>query len=297
VEADSTRSPHAAGYETSSVTKPPNWHGLVALDMLFNNLTTGLFLVAAIGHLTSPAVFAAPARVAYLIALVLLWMDLALLVLDLGDMSRFHHMLRVFKPGSPMSFGTWCLTVYSLPLTLLAGLSIPPISSYTPEFVRLLLAAAGLAPAFGSAVYKGVLFSTSSQPGWKEARWMGGYVANSALLLGCSEFLALCAVIGWENAASKLRPTLAVLVLVNACLLLMFVRDIWATLQRTYKRGNLLRLGGVTFGVGLLAPLCLLLVAGPLTALGTFILLTAGAHIVRTEIVKLPHLVPNLPRD
>ena len=34
--------------------------------------------------------------------------------------------------------------------------------------------------------YKGVLFSTSSQPGWKDARWLGGYLINSALVLGCA---------------------------------------------------------------------------------------------------------------
>ena len=39
------------------MTKAPNWHGLVALDMLFNNLTTGLFLVAALGELVAPENF------------------------------------------------------------------------------------------------------------------------------------------------------------------------------------------------------------------------------------------------
>ena len=36
-----------------------------------------------------------------------------LLIADLGDPKRFHHMLRVFKPGSPMSVGTWTLLTYS----------------------------------------------------------------------------------------------------------------------------------------------------------------------------------------
>jgi hypothetical protein len=297
VEVESKGSPQAAGYETASVTKPPNWHGLVALDMLFNNLATGLFLVAAIGHLTSPAVFAGPARVAYPIALVLLWADLVLLVLDLGDMSRFHHMLRVFKPRSPMSLGTWCLTAFSLPLTLLAVLSIPPVSNYAPESARLILAAAGLAPAMASAVYKGVLFSTSAQPGWKDARWLGGYLANSALLLGCAGLLMIAAFMGWENAASRLRPMLAVLVVLNAGLLLLLVRDIWATMRRAYTPGELGRLGFIAFGSGLLGPLCLLPFGGPFASAGAFILLVIGAHIVRSEIVKLPHLVPNPPRD
>jgi formate-dependent nitrite reductase membrane component NrfD len=34
------------------------------------------------------------------------------LVSDLGRPERFHHMLRVFKPTSPMSVGTWILTAF-----------------------------------------------------------------------------------------------------------------------------------------------------------------------------------------
>ena len=75
----------AAAYASRLVTKAPNWHGLVVLDVLFNNLSTGLFLVAALGELAAPAHFKALAGVAYPIALLLLAADLVCLVLDLGD--------------------------------------------------------------------------------------------------------------------------------------------------------------------------------------------------------------------
>ena len=106
------------------VTKAPGWHGIIAWDALLNGMATGLFLAAAISELAAPAVFTPVAKVAYPVALVLLLVDLGLLVLDLGDPLRFHHMLRVFKPGSPMSVGTWCLTIFSLPLTAAAALSL-----------------------------------------------------------------------------------------------------------------------------------------------------------------------------
>src|SRR5262245_13838232 len=105
MHADSMQPATHSGYASGPVTKPPNWHGLVAWDMLFNNLTTGLFLVAAVGELAAPSAFASVAKVAYPIALVFLFADLLLLVVDLGDPLRFHHMLRVFKPSSPMSLG------------------------------------------------------------------------------------------------------------------------------------------------------------------------------------------------
>src|ERR1700686_409828 len=63
------------GYANGPVTKAPNWHGLVAWDLLLNNLTTGLFLVSAAGELAAPAVFTSVARVAYPVALVLLLAD------------------------------------------------------------------------------------------------------------------------------------------------------------------------------------------------------------------------------
>src|SRR5262249_22804335 len=139
-----------AGYAAQTVTKAPAWHGLVAWDLLFNNLTTGLFLTAALGDLLVPEVFTPVAKVAYPLALFLLLIDLACLVLDLGDPLRFHHMLRVFKPNSPMSLGTWCLTIYSLPLTVAAALSLWPAGGQALEWVRKAAVVIGLLPALGS---------------------------------------------------------------------------------------------------------------------------------------------------
>src|ERR1700735_735058 len=91
-----------SGYANMPVSKVPGWHGIIAWDALLNGMATGLFLAAAVSELAAPAVFSHVAKVAYPIALVLLLVDLGLLVLDLGDPLRFHHMLRVFKPSSPM---------------------------------------------------------------------------------------------------------------------------------------------------------------------------------------------------
>src|SRR5436305_7397588 len=89
-------------YAAREVAKPPNWHGLVAWDLLFNGLSTGLYLVAALCDLAEPQTFGAVTRAAFPAALAFLFADLFCLVVDLGDPLRFHHMLRVFKPGSPM---------------------------------------------------------------------------------------------------------------------------------------------------------------------------------------------------
>src|SRR5271167_3959490 len=151
------------GYANMPVTKAPSWHGIIAWDALLNGMAMGLFLAAAVSELAAPAIFAPVAKVAYPVALVLLLVDLALLVSDLGDPLRFHHMLRVFKPRSPMSVGTWCLSIFSLPLTAAAALSVLSKIGIDFEWARIVAVIVALPFGFGSAAYKGVLLSTNAQ--------------------------------------------------------------------------------------------------------------------------------------
>jgi hypothetical protein len=290
-----TRAEPEAGYAARPVTKAPDWHGLVAWDLLFNNLTTGLFLTAALGDLMAPALFTPLLKTAYPLALVLLLADLLFLVLDLGDPLRFHHMLRVFKPSSPMSLGTWCLTVYSLPLTVAALIVLLPTPEtdgvrLTVEWVRKSAIVLGLLPALGSAVYKGVLLSTNAQPGWRDARWMGGYLANSALLLGCAQMLALSAPMGTERATHVLRIAFELLSVLNALILFLLLVDLRPVLSRMFTAKQRRNLMILTLGMGMLAPLCLVLVSGhPALLLGTLMLLLLGSLAIRFVIVKIPH--------
>ena len=282
---------NGAGYAAGPVTKVPSWHGLVACDLLFNNLTTGLFLVAAVAELVAPEVFTPVAKVAYPVALGLLLADLVCLVLDLGDPLRFHHMLRIFKPTSPMSLGTWCLTVYSLPLTVAAALSLLPAGWPALEWVRKAAVALGLLPALGSAIYKGVLLSTNAQPGWRDARWLGGYLTNSALLLGCAEMLVLSALLGQERAVAVLRPALVLLLALNLIPLGLVAQNLRPALSRAYTPRQLARLAAVGVVVGTLAPLALLLAGGSLLpVLAAVLFLLLGSLALRFVIVRLPHM-------
>jgi hypothetical protein len=280
---------NGTGYAAQTVTKVPDWHGLVAWDLLFNNLTTGLFLTAALGDLLVPEVFTRVAKTAYPIALVLLFVDLLCLVLDLGDPLRFHHMLRVFKPTSPMSLGTWCLTIYSLPLTATAGLSLLPIASPTLEWTRKAFVILALLPALGSAIYKGVLLSTNAQPGWSSARWLGGYLANSAIMLGCAEMLVLAIVLGEERAGAILRTALGLLILLNVLVLSFLLVNLHTALSRMYTPRQLWLLGLLLLGGGVLVPVSLILVrASPPLLLSALVLLLLGSLGIRFMILKVP---------
>ena len=278
-----------AGY-AARITKAPNWHGLVAWDMLFNSLSSGLFLTAALGELAAPHLFARIARVAYPVALAFLIADLVCLVLDLGDSWRFHHMLRIFKPSSPMSLGTWCLTVYSLPLAIAAALSLLGIDTPALEWVRKLAVILAIFPAFGVAVYKGVLLSTTAQPGWRDGRWLGGYLTSSAFVLGFVQMLLLALVLGEARARDVARIGLVVLLLVNLVLLLLLAIDLRGVLARVCSPAKLAKLAVIGLVGETLIPIALLLSGNwAFPELVAVLLLLAGGLMTRFEVVRLPH--------
>jgi hypothetical protein len=281
-----------SGYAHTPITKVPGWHGIIAWDALLNGMATGLFLAAAIGEFAAPAVFLRVALVAYPVALVLLLVDLGMLVLDLGDPLRFHHMLRTFKPGSPMSLGTWCLTIFSLPLTVAAGLSLLAEVGWDFERARLLAVAVGLLPGFASAAYKGVLLSTNAQPGWKDARWLGGYLTNSALLMGCAELLVLSALMGQTQATAILRTGFMVLLVLNVIPLGLLFANLRPAHALLYTRAQQWRVG-VLIAAGTLIPLGLMVLKGNLLFIGVaVILLLLQSWAIRFVYVKIPHTSP-----
>jgi len=290
-----TNLPSPTGY-AGIVTKPPEWHTLVVFDILFNNLTTGLFLVAAVGELAAPATFTPVATWAYPVALALLLADFACLVLDLGDSLRFHHMLRVFKPSSPMSLGTWSLTVYSLLLTAIVAVEFVAAAGWVPGdsaaawWIRTLAVVVGLPFAFGSAAYKGVLFSTTAQPGWKDARWLGAYLVNTAVTLGAAELLVIAALTGEPLAVDTLRLAVGLLIVLNLVALALLVGDLYPLLSRLYARREFGVAGLFVLLTGVVIPAGSLLAGGvPVTASVAVASLILASLGVRFAIVRLPH--------
>lgn len=87
------------------------------------------------------------------------------LIHDLGRPSRFLNMLRVFRPTSPMSMGSWILAPF-------AGLSTASAMSHAtgifPRLGRMAgMGAAALGPAMAS--YTGALIAGNAVPAWHEA--------------------------------------------------------------------------------------------------------------------------------
>ena len=96
-------------YYGRPVLKTPVWTHDIAAYLFTGGLAAGSSLLAAGADLTDRPALRRAGRTASVGALLA---STALLVKDLGRPERFLNMLRVAKPTSPMSMGSWILTVY-----------------------------------------------------------------------------------------------------------------------------------------------------------------------------------------
>ena len=147
----------------------------------------------------------------------------------------------------------------------------------------------------GAAVYKGVLFSTTAQPGWGNARWLGGYFANSALLLGAVGLLLLATAMGQAEAASVLRLGAMLLLVLNAGALVLLLGELSTALSRAHGPRWITAVGMVVLA-GIVVPLVLLALGGALAKTIAALLILLGAMVIRAEIVRLPHLLTRTER-
>jgi hypothetical protein len=275
----------ASPYERRSTTHAPDWGATTGWDVFLNNLALGLFVVAAIGMLERPAWFSPVAAPAYIVAFLAIGLDLLLLVADLGDSFRMPHMLRVVKRESAMSLGTWALSAFAFLAFVTAILTLVGLQD-----AARVAAAVGLVPAAGGLIYKGVLFSSSSQPGWRDARWLGALVTVWSLLLGTATLLVLLVLWreGGGEAAQALRVGLIALIVLTG--ILLFVA--WAEVRAVYRvrLGDEARTGLwlVVLALGLILPLLLVLL-GDLLQIVAALLVILTAPLARIALVGLPH--------
>ncbi|SFC79616.1 NrfD/PsrC family molybdoenzyme membrane anchor subunit [Streptomyces aidingensis] len=152
-----------SSYYGRPVLNKPVWEARDIAGYLFlGGLAGGSSLLAAGAHATGRPALARPAKAAALGAVSL---STAALVHDLGRPERFAHMLRVFKPTSPMSMGSWLLAGYGP----LAGLAA--VTGLTGRFRRTGAAATAGAAVLAPAVttYTAVLLADTAVPSWHQA--------------------------------------------------------------------------------------------------------------------------------
>ncbi|HEY7052349.1 MAG TPA: NrfD/PsrC family molybdoenzyme membrane anchor subunit [Mycobacterium sp.] len=159
-------------YYGRQILKTPVWNWMIAAYLFSGGLSAGSAMLAAGADLTGRPTLR---KVSRLGALASILASLYFLIADLGRPERFHHMLRVAKPSSPMSMGTWLLSAYG------PGTGVAAVAEMMPKWLRrggigtlvnrlarpAGLGAATLAP--GVASYTAVLLSQTAVPAWHEA--------------------------------------------------------------------------------------------------------------------------------
>jgi hypothetical protein len=154
-------------YYGRPVVKAAPWTADIPAYLFLGGLAGGSSLLGAGADLTGRPVLRRSARWTALGAIT---GSFYALVHDLGRPSRFHHMLRVAKPSSPMSVGTWILAGYG-PMAGLAAVS--EAAAHRLPWSRPVGRAAGLvAGMLGPAVasYTAVLIADTATPTWHAAR-------------------------------------------------------------------------------------------------------------------------------
>ena len=178
--------PQFQSYYGLPVLNKPTWEPLDIAGYLFlGGLAGSSSALGAAASLTGRPALARPLQYGAAGAISL---SLVALVHDLGRPSRFYNMLRVFKPSSPMSVGSWILSAYG-PCALGAA-ALPALGSVLPAplgpLVRPAIAALSRPLTVGAGVlgpavatYTGVLVSDTAVPAWH-----GGYREMPFLFAG-----------------------------------------------------------------------------------------------------------------
>ncbi|MGE2712903.1 NrfD/PsrC family molybdoenzyme membrane anchor subunit [Mycolicibacterium litorale] len=160
-------------YYGRQILKTPVWNWMIAAYLFAGGLSAGSAMLGAGADLTGRPALRKASRIG---ALASLLASMYFLIADLGRPERFHHMLRVAKPSSPMSIGTWILGAYGPGAGVAAVAELMPARLRRTWAGRLLgwaarpagLEAAAVAP--GVASYTAVLLSHTAVPAWNEAR-------------------------------------------------------------------------------------------------------------------------------
>ncbi|MFF7245938.1 NrfD/PsrC family molybdoenzyme membrane anchor subunit [Embleya sp. NPDC008237] len=219
-------------YYGRPIVKAPVWAATDIAGYIFlGGLAGASSLLAAGAQATGrPAL----ARVGKVAALGGISMSAVALVHDLGRPERFANMLRVFKPTSPMSMGSWLLAAYG-PAAGLAA--VTDVCGLLPRVGRTATAGAALlGPAV--ATYTAVLFADTAVPAWHEGHRELPFVFAGSAASAASGLALLATPPGQAGPARRTAVGGAVVELAAA----HRMRARMGVVAETYRRGRAGRL-------------------------------------------------------
>lgn len=217
-------------YYGRPVVKPPVWTPEVPWYFFTGGLTGGAATLALAAEWRGDERLAWSARV---VAMCAGTASPVLLISDLGRPARFLNMMRVFRPTSPMSVGSWLLAIAGISNGLAAAWKVFGL------FERVSLAARLTAGITGPPMttYTAALLANTAIPVWREARNELPFVFAGSAAAGAGA--AVAALTPVAEAGPARRLTLLGAVVEEAAVLTMERR--LGPLAQPYHEGDALR--------------------------------------------------------
>jgi protein NrfD len=268
----------------------PDWGGWVVAYFFLGGIAAGTYFLAILMEWFGSEEDRPLARIAYVIAFPLVVICGVLLIVDLHRPERFWHMLLksevtkaafaegfpftgegwrlavqapAFKYWSPMSAGSWGLTLFGIctfaSFLAAVGPKRWPGRWFLARWPHLLLQIIGSVAGFFVAAYTGGLLSATNQPMWSDTVWLAPlFLASSASTsLAALGLIARWKEIGSPQARARLEGAEPLALGLELIVLGAFVASLGDNLGPVLQtvRGNILIFGSLV--VAVLLPLLL----------------------------------------
>ena len=157
----------------------PVWTWQIPIYFWFGGMSAGASFVALACDLAGDE---RSARIARRVSLAAVLPSPPLLIADLGRPARFLNMLRIFKPRSAMSMGSWALVTFSTSTAASVGLDLAGRHRAAKALGGFSAVVGGY---FGS--YTGVLLAATAVPVWARSRlFLGPIFVATATATGAA---------------------------------------------------------------------------------------------------------------
>lgn len=215
-------------YGRSQLKAAPFENPVVGSYIFLGGLSGASMLLSTIADLTRSGDASAMVRRGRYMALLAPTIGSALLIYDLRTPQRFYNMLRVAKPTSPMSIGTWILMSFSaaagVTAAAQAGADYLPGGKFLRALARVTQVPAALAGA-GMMTYTAALLSATSTPLWAAAP------RGLAVRFGSSSFAAGAAALSMGETPPSVGRALELVQTAALCVESVAAADS----RRTYR--------------------------------------------------------------
>jgi formate-dependent nitrite reductase membrane component NrfD len=246
--------------------KKPEWGWYVPAYFFVGGTASGAYITATLADIVGRRGDRPYVLAGRLIALSGVLASLPLLVADLGRPERFLNMLRVFKPRSMMSTGSWALTTFGGFAGLAVSVEVLRLLGTRWSLLRLLvgplrvLSWFGALPAMYVGGYTGVLLSSTNVPLWAGNRFlMGPLFLSSAMSCGLAATSLVAGLRGRPSSSAARRYAVAEHRVLTTELVITFASAVALRgLAKPLLSGRWSRLYLLgSLGCGMLAPLLL----------------------------------------